>query len=108
MNWEQKLNAMIALCGWSAVSLKMREPGNWYVEVIGRNIGGGGFLRGEYGEGRTPQEAVEDDWRRLVDELPEDRVIVVSRRSTEETERRVRWNGYMWADVPREKGPVLP
>lgn len=95
MTWEEKLQALQALgCD---TSLKMRAPGNWYVAAVGRAIAGDGFLTGSYGNGRTPQEAVEDDWNEIVVNLPINRYINVSSYSAGK-EKNVRWNGFMWAD----------
>lgn len=93
MNWEQKLEAMQALCGKHNVSLCMRRPGDWYVEVINRSIGGDGLLRGSFGNGATPEEAVNDDWRQYVDELPNDRHIVLNSNGVRS---HWQWNGYRW------------
>jgi len=93
MDWEQKLEAMQALC---ECSLKMRCPGNWYVETRKREVGGDGLLSSTYGNGSTPQKAVEDDWRRLVEELPPASYIVLDPH--EEPRKTYRWNGYRWAE----------
>jgi hypothetical protein len=98
MTWEQKLQAMTALVGSFSICLRMREPGNWYVAGSGRNIIGGGICRSTFGDGSTPQEAVEDDWRIFVDELPLNRAIAVHYGDAERR-RIVRWNGFMWQDV---------
>lgn len=99
MTWEEKFAAMKALVGDFAISLMMREPGDWYVSVRGRDVGGDGVLVDAYGNGRTPEEAVNADWRCLVEELPPDKFIVVQRQG--EPRRHVRWNGYMWQERPR-------
>jgi hypothetical protein len=93
MTWEQKLAALQALCD---TSLRMRKPGDWYVSATGRGIGGDGLSRGAYGNGKTPQEAVEDDWRQIVEHLPSDRYVIARSYSIE---KRVRWNGFMWSEV---------
>lgn len=97
MNWEQKLQAMKALCGDFSVCLMMRCPGNWYVSARGRECYDGVILRGNYGNGRTPAEAVENDWRECVEELPSDQCLMINYKQP--NQRKVRWNGYMWADV---------
>jgi hypothetical protein len=61
MDWQQKLAAIKAFAG-DDVSLCMRSPGNWYVSVS-MYIGGDGFLRGSYGNGCTPEEAVDAHWK---------------------------------------------
>lgn len=99
LTWEQKLAAIQALLGSYEVCLRMRQPGNWYVDTKGREITSddSGILSSEYGNGRSPQEAVENDWRKCVDELPAHQYIVLN--AGVKGRRHVRWNGYMWADV---------
>lgn len=100
MTWEQKLEAMQALCGWPRVSLKMRKPGDWYVEVTCREISSGAVLKGKYGNGYDPASAVEDDWRQCVEELEPREYIVI--HAAGKDRRAVLWNGYMWADVEEQ------
>lgn len=98
MTWEQKFAAMAALCGWPAVSLRMRKPGDWYVEARGREVSTGrGTLSGRYGNGHSPEAAILDDWCQVVEQLGAEECIVIN--SGLENERRVRWNGYMWESV---------
>jgi len=88
MTWEQKLQALSAL---SSCNLVMRKPGDWYVQQS-VNIGGDGFLRGNYGVGATPEDAVINHWSELVEQLPSDRHLRVG-------DNNFRWNGFMWADA---------
>lgn len=97
MTWEEKFAAMKALVGDFSIRLAMRAPGDWYVDCRGREIGGDGLLASLSGDGRTPQEAVEDDWRKNVEELPADRYLVL--RAMHSDRRHVRWNGFMWIEV---------
>jgi len=94
MTWQQKLAALQCL---GDCSLKMREPGDWYVSQSRVEVGGDGMLAGSYGNGETPVVAVTDHWRVLVDELPVGKHLVLGASSDDR--RAVRWNGYMWADV---------
>jgi hypothetical protein len=98
MNWEEKF---AALCALTETSLKMREPGDWYVSASSRDVGGDGFLTGVYGNGRTPQEAVEDDWMQLAESLPSDRYIVLG--GHRKSRKCVRWTGFMWVEVKEPK-----
>lgn len=93
MTWEQKLAALNSI---TATRVLMREPGNWYVEAYARMLPDGAHMfRGAYGEGKTPQEAVENDW----DQISASPSVYISPNSEEE--RRVRWNGYMWEEVAK-------
>jgi hypothetical protein len=96
MTWEEKLSALQVLCD---TSLRMRKPGDWYVSATGREIGGDdtGMLTGLYGNGPTPQAAVEDDWKQMT-ELPVRRYIVIGAMGP--NRKHFRWAGYMWREVP--------
>jgi hypothetical protein len=96
MNWEQKLDAIQSLAGSFDVSLKMRGPGNWYVHT-GLEVGGDGMLASVAGNGTTPEEAVNDIWRKYTDDMKPGRFIVVD--SMGKARRQVRWNGFTWKDV---------
>lgn len=87
MTWEQKLMALQMIAD---TSLRMRKPGDWYVSTVGRDIGGNGILVGSYGNGATPQLAVEDDWRLMVETIPRDLYIATPKG-------KFRWAGFMWA-----------
>ena len=97
MHWEQKLDA---LSGLADVYLKMRRPGNWYASMSGVEIKQGGMLAGVCGDGKNPEEAVNDLWRECVDELPADRYIVVN--AHRDSRKAFRWSGYMWKEVNEE------
>ena len=99
MNWEQKLDALnsIAEC-----QLLMRKPGDWYV-LQRAEIGGDGCLSGRYGNGATPEEAVEAHWMRLVTEL-DPKLYIVTKSFTDQR-KHWRWNGFMWRELPIEKKP---
>lgn len=96
MTYEQKLEALNSLAGMGR--LVMREPGDWccshQVDIKDRYV-----LIGGCGNGATPEAAVLDQWERLTTRLEPHQHIVT--RSP--THRRVRWNGFMWADVPAEE-----
>lgn len=90
MTWEEKLAALQSL---TETSLRMRKPGDWYVDAYGlREIGGNGILDSAYGNGKTPQEAVENDWLKMTS-LASDLYIRVKGKN-------YRWMGYMWRQVP--------
>lgn len=93
MTWEQKLAALQAL---AECHLCMRKPGDWYVSHR-VDVGGEGFLRGSYGNGKTPEEAVNDHWEIYTAQLKPGNVVVAYGNS--DREKRVRWNGFMWQDA---------
>jgi hypothetical protein len=99
MEWQQKLQALQAL---AEVSLHMRKPYDWYVNTS-MEIGAddSAFLIGEYGNGRTPEEAVNNHW--LIFSTLESPKYVVIGASDGGKRRHVRWNGFMWEDVYSEK-----
>lgn len=94
MTWEQKFAALKALDGRGlGVSLKMRQPGNWYVS-LSAEIVDGGLLVGPTQAAPTPQAAIEQCWESYA------AIDAIVRISTT-PERRVTWNGFMWDEVPR-------
>jgi len=99
MNWEQKLMAIQAL---GDTFLKMREPGNWYVHTTGLEVGGDGMLRGVGGDGSSPERAVEDRWEKILAIGPPLYLVINAYR---DNRRQVRWNGYMWLDIPVQTVP---
>jgi hypothetical protein len=65
MNWEEKWEAIRALDG--DAKLCMRKPGDWYVnsDMLIRDESKS-YGIGDYGNGTTPQLAVEDHWEKMV------------------------------------------
>lgn len=99
MNWEQKMEAIKSLAGMDTC-IKMRRPGDWY--VLDRvDIKDGRFIRGGTGNGRTPEEAVNDRWFQLT-ELSRDQYLVV--HAFGDDRKAVRWNGFMWTTVTEKDG----
>ena len=96
MNWEQKLEALNAL---AECSLKMRKPGDWYVGHS-VEVKVGAILEGRYGNGETPQDAVEDSWRKLTELNPGEYLVT---RAYSGSRKAVRWNGYMWESVDEKR-----
>ena len=98
MTWEQKLDAMQAL---TEHKLIMRKPGDWFV-CASIEVGGDGMLKGQYGNGETPEEAVLDHWENLVTGLQDHEYLVV-RNPTDFSgggkNTYHRWNGFMWKDA---------
>lgn len=96
MTWEEKLDAMIALAPGTTIQ---RRPGaNWYVAMRGCEItkDDSGILDGRYGNGATPQLAVEDAWKTYTELKPEEYII---RGAMSNNPRHFRWNGYMWEEL---------
>lgn len=93
---DQKFQAINAL---SPASLKMRQPCDWYVEQS-VEIRDGGILIGEYGNGATPQDAIEEHFEKLTS-VKYPRYIVASTGSPQR--KAVRWNGFMWDHISEEK-----
>lgn len=98
MDWQQKAAALDAL---AEIQIMIRGVGDWYVHqnVQIRKVD---VLFGEYGNGETPVAAIEDHWQKLVNEVSRTPHYLVARDGSG-TRRAVRWNGFMWADVPEPK-----
>jgi hypothetical protein len=97
MDWQQQFAAIQAFCGHFDVSLRMRKPGDWYVSS-NMGIGGDGMVSGAYGNGATPEEAVQDHWNQYSN-LPHNRYATIE---SGDGQRRGRWNGFMWELVTEE------
>ncbi len=82
----------MALKALTPTHLEMRAPGNWYVRAYARDKAEGGMLIGIYGNGETPQAAIDDDWNQV---SAADEIVI----SGGGKQRRVRWTGYMWTDI---------
>ena len=100
LSWEEKAAALQALVGWYNFGLKMRCPGNWYVQHSGLERKEGGCLSGGLQNGKTPQEAVVQccDW--ATDDSHPEYYLVVDAMGPKR--RAVRWNGFMWEDVEED------
>jgi len=92
MKWEQKLQALQSL---AITSIRMRSPGNWYVSHS-IEVKDGSLLKGTYGEGKNPQEAILNDWN-LLTNLREDQYLVINAMSKDR--KAIKWNGFMWDKV---------
>jgi hypothetical protein len=93
MDYQQKTAALFALGG--DPSIRFRKIGDWYVNqdvsVRDRDV-----MIGRFGNGVTPQEAIEEHWKELVESLEPHQYLVVRQHGER---RAVRWNGFMWTDV---------
>lgn len=94
MDWQQKAEALDAL---AEITLKIRRAGDWYVSQ-NVDIKDECVLRGAFGNGETPEAAIEDHWRQLVTDVPRGMYLIA--RPIHGQRRAVLWNGFMWADYP--------
>lgn len=92
MNWQQKAAALNAL---AELDIKIREPGDWYCSQS-VSIREEFVLVGTFGNGDSPEAAVDDHWKVLVEDIGARYLIANDGRYNR---KAVRWNGYMWADV---------
>lgn len=95
MDWQHKAAALDALAEFE---IKFRKMGDWYVSQ-NVEIKDSAILRSACGNGSTPDEAIEDHWRQLVDDIAATPLYLVTRASSDTKRRAVRWNGFMWMDV---------
>lgn len=96
LSWQQKAAALNAL---AEIQIKTRPDGSWYVRQ-GVEVKRRGVLIGAYGNGDTPQEAINDHWQQLVGDLTTEQYLVVGAYG--EKRLAVRWNGFMWARVEEQ------
>lgn len=97
LNYQQKMQAILAL---GEASVVMRKPDDWYVAQSGVDVKAGSVLEGRYGNGVHPEAAIHDHWDQLT-QLKDGEYVVVFTTDDHGTKRRhVRWNGFMWEDVP--------
>ncbi len=93
MNYEQKAQA---LKGLGDLTIRFRKPGDWYASCEYVYTADSCFLVGAYGDGATPEKAVEAYFERLTELRPNEKYVVIDR----EPRRRLRWTGFMWSEVP--------
>ncbi len=79
----------------------MRKVDDWYIGQQ-TEIGGDGMLIGKYGNGTTPEEAIENHWFKLVDDIEPAKYIVTC--AMRDKRKHWRWNGYMWRELPQDDG----
>jgi hypothetical protein len=102
MNWKEKIEALASL--ESDIAIRYRPEGTvcagnqdhiWYI-TQSVDVKKGSILHGRYGNGETPEEAIEDHWNRLT-ELEEDEYLVIHAGAM--NRKAVKWNGFMWKEV---------
>lgn len=108
LSWEEKFEIICSIMPAFNISLKMREPGNWYVCPHGRYIVGDGLQRGEYGNGTTPKEAIENDFNMIIN-LPSDRYVCVDAGGKQKYYRLKKhfWKEYSVDEVYPNKTKVI-
>lgn len=89
MNWEEKWAALLAL---APGDVKMRRPGSWYAAIRAEQKMKDGFLYGDYGNGPTPEQAVQDAWNVYT------KGVQVIYSNTGKREEYI-WNGWRWVDM---------
>jgi len=92
MNMQDKAQALNAL---AEISIRVRPDRSWYVFQL-TEIKNGSILEGRYGNGNTPDEAIEAHWENLTNLAPREYIVI---NASKETRRAVRWNGFMWETV---------
>jgi hypothetical protein len=98
LTWQEKFAAIKAL---APASLELRRPDDWYVLQSGVEVARGGMLEGCFGNGMTPEYAVEQHFKKLT-KLSIGEAVVTNAMTSER--REVRWNGFMWEDAPARVG----
>lgn len=66
--WQERLEKIREISKHAEV--KMRRPENWYVSAEMFHDDGNGMLIGHYGEGRSPDQAVESHWAIYANGVP--------------------------------------
>lgn len=96
MTWEDKLAALQEI---DPAMIRMRGRGDWTVGFgnLAQRMPAGA-MRNLLGTGATIAKAVDEVWR-LATEMPAGWVLVVNPYRSE-GQRRLRWDGTGWADVP--------
>ena len=95
MTWEQKRDALESLCG--TLHLLGFRDGRFYVSAY-TEVAHRGLLTGTAASAPTMAEAVDEVWRNCT-EIPDDACLYVSSIAQKNAGKRVRWNGFMWADL---------
>ena len=101
LTWEQKAIAMTMLCGGHQhFSLHVSpDDGLWCCKAIDRNIAvGPGHLSGKAGGGKSPEDAINEDWDFHVTGLPHGQYIEIDHGKNDRQPKYYRWNGFMWQE----------
>lgn len=95
---SQKMIALNCLnpCSITYSTLTPADP--WRCSVEGLEIEEKSILRSVYGIGPSPEEAVNNLWDKLTDNLDANSFIVID--AYKPTRRQYVWAGFMWQPVP--------
>ncbi len=94
MDWNDQYDALAGL--GADICLRKDARGLWYLALRGVEIGGDGFLSSVGVHASTPESAVEKTWAQVT--TANGGYVVLNAMS--EGRRHVRWNGFMWTDLP--------
>lgn len=97
MNYQQKAEALDSL---SEISILIRSYTDWYVSQS-VEIKDGVILKSDYGNGNTPEAAINNHWAILVDDLADNCYVVIN-ATDKKLRRAFRWNGFMWKEKVEE------
>jgi hypothetical protein len=96
MDYQEKASALDSL---SELKILIRGPLDWYVsQSVEVKRMGSCMLAGMYGNGETPEEAILDHWKVLVDDLTPGDFLVIN-AGDPKRRRDVYWHRYMWKDA---------
>lgn len=101
MTWEQKFIALKALCPEMHLTTNLDQRWVCAGSRLEETSDSSHVLAGVTGFGSSPETAVENMWLR-VEKQPADHYFVIGAYHGEKR-RHVKWNGFMWIDVPIRK-----
>lgn len=96
----EKYIAMQDLVGNFNLSIKLDTNKNWYVAASGREICDNGILKSNCGRGKTPEEAIENDWQIYT----QPNLVI---RIANPTPEHYTWSGYMWKKLRTYEAKLL-
>ena len=100
MDLKSKWGALNALSTLNVCMLKDETFSATFPSVSGTvEIGNGGTLTSVNGRGDAPEKAIDDLWKRLTELSPKEYIVLNA--MSRDGRRHVRWNGYMWAELPK-------
>lgn len=100
MTWEQKFIALKALSPEMHLTTTLDREWVCAGKGLEESSDHSPVLAGVTGFGKTPEQAVENMWLR-VEQQPADSYFVLG--AFRENRRHVKWNGFMWVEVPIRK-----